>query len=401
MLRRVELENFKCFDKAEIDFGRITVFIGPNGTGKSSIWQSLILLRQSIGKTELRVDGPLLNLGTFDDILKKDASQKEVGILLSCDVPTDYPLIGIPKGALFSYHAYFVPSVSGSEGQISVSQEQRFLVKSLSGQAEVAEPESLAVPAGGPHEAELRFATSKTIPKSFEVSYVGGSKSLQRAVNDEVSRFSSTLEMILRKTYYVPAIRGLELPDYPLLDTLEMDMLPGKNAQLASTFAYAGRDLEEQVSIWCETITGSGIGAEVIPGKRVTIDSEAAKGGIPVICDGFGTNQLVQLLLTLAITPSESVIAVEEPEIHLHPKAQEKLCGVLLQVAKTDEKQLVVTTHSERVLWSFVRAVKDGALPHDELALYYLAEKGQQPQQIEQDEYGDIYGWGKNFFDYP
>lgn len=401
VLRRVELENFKGFQKAEIDFGIITVLIGPNGTGKSSIWQSLILLRQSIGQTELRVDGPLLNLGTFSNILNKNASQKEVGMLLSCDVATDYAVIGVPEGALFSYHAYFVPLVSGCEGRISVSQEQTLLVKSLSGQADVAEPVSLAVPVAGTHEAELKFKTTRTIPKPFQVSSIGGSKSLQQAVTDEVNKFSSTLETILHKTYYVPAIRGLELPDYPLLDTYEMDILPGKNAQLVSTFAYAGRDLEELVSIWCEEITGSGIGAEVIPGKRVKIDSEAARGGVPVVCDGFGTNQLVQLLLTLAITPGQSVIAIEEPEIHLHPDAQERLCNILVQVANTHEKQLIVTTHSERILWSFVRSVKDGALPQDDLAIYYFAEKGQQPQHIEQDECGDIYGWGKNFFAYP
>jgi predicted ATPase len=179
-----------------------------------------------------------------------------------------------------------------------------------------------------------------------------------------------------------------------------MDFAPGANAQVASTLAYGGRPVEDMVSDWSEAITGSRLSAPLIPELKVTVRSNAAPGGIPVICDGFGTNQLVQLLLTLAITPKQSLVAIEEPEIHLHPKAQTKLCNVLLGVAKAQEKQLVITTHSQDVLYAFVSAVKDGKLSRDELALYYFEEKGKEPRRIEQDEYGDIYDWGKHFFYY-
>ena len=174
--------------------------------------------------------------------------------------------------------------------------------------------------------------------------------------------------------------------------------LAGQNMQLASTFAYAGRDIEEIVSIWSEEITGSEIGPLVIPGKFVAVKSYVVPGGIPVIGDGSGTNQLVQLLLTLAITPKRSLLAIEEPEIHLHPKAQTKLCDRLVEISKTHEKQLVVTTHSQYILYALVQAVKRATLTRDELAIYYFEEKGAEPYRVEQDEYGDIYDWGKNFF---
>jgi len=221
---------------------------------------------------------------------------------------------------------------------------------------------------------------------------------LKSTAKAEAEALFSTVDRVLSEVYYVPAIRGFDSPEYPLGDDFILDLQAGENAQQATNFVYAGKDIEEIVSIWCKNITGSGVGAEVIPGKKVVVDSDGARGGIPVICDGFGTNQLVNVLLTLAITPKRSIVAIEEPEIHLHPKAQENLCRILLEVAKNENKQLIITTHSERILWSFVSAVRNRELTRDELALYYFASKGEEPQRIEQDEYGDIYEWGRGFF---
>jgi predicted ATPase len=63
MLKKLILENFKGIKKADISFGKITVLIGPNGTGKSSISHSLMALKQSIGQNRLVTNGHLINLG--------------------------------------------------------------------------------------------------------------------------------------------------------------------------------------------------------------------------------------------------------------------------------------------------------------------------------------------------
>ena len=106
----------------------------------------------------------------------------------------------------------------------------------------------------------------------------------------------------------------------------------------------------------------------------------------------------MQLLLTLAIIPIQSVLAIEEPKIHLHPKAQKNLCDILIDTGKTYDKQLILSTHSEHVLFKFVEAVRNKTLKRDELAIYYFEEKGKAPYRVEQDECGDIYDWGRNFF---
>ena len=47
MLRAVRLQNYKCFEDQLLEFKSLTLLTGLNGTGKSSVNQALLLLRQS------------------------------------------------------------------------------------------------------------------------------------------------------------------------------------------------------------------------------------------------------------------------------------------------------------------------------------------------------------------
>ncbi len=73
MLQSVELMNFKCFQKQTFRITSLTVLAGLNGTGKSSLLQSLLLLRQSCGefglKQGLKLNGAYVNLGSAMDVL--------------------------------------------------------------------------------------------------------------------------------------------------------------------------------------------------------------------------------------------------------------------------------------------------------------------------------------------
>lgn len=71
MLEELTVKNFKLFDEAGVTVhpGKITVFIGANGTGKSSLLQMLLLLKQSLQQSHLVLNGPLINIGPFRNIV--------------------------------------------------------------------------------------------------------------------------------------------------------------------------------------------------------------------------------------------------------------------------------------------------------------------------------------------
>ncbi len=76
MLTQISLNNFKCFKELSLKTRPITVLIGPNGTGKSTCIQSLVLLKQSQDSDVLAGNGPYLNLGDYSDLVfNKDENE--------------------------------------------------------------------------------------------------------------------------------------------------------------------------------------------------------------------------------------------------------------------------------------------------------------------------------------
>ena len=93
---------------------------------------------------------------------------------------------------------------------------------------------------------------------------------------------------------------------------------------------------------------------------------------------------------------------IEEPEIHLHPRAQADLASVLAEEAKAEDKQLIMTTHSEHILGRLLTLVAEKKLSPHELAIYAF-EKDEQgvctANELEVTEDGRVKGGIKDFFE--
>ena len=82
-IRRIRLCNFKCFaNSGDIPLAPLTVIFGRNNTGKSSILQSLFLLRQTLDSPEygprLDLRGPLYPAGGYGDIVHQHVRTENV-----------------------------------------------------------------------------------------------------------------------------------------------------------------------------------------------------------------------------------------------------------------------------------------------------------------------------------
>jgi predicted ATPase len=73
MLRELSFTNFKTWDRADVSFGKITAFFGTNSSGKSSLIQFLLLLKQTKEATDraiaLDLNGPYVSLGAYKDMI--------------------------------------------------------------------------------------------------------------------------------------------------------------------------------------------------------------------------------------------------------------------------------------------------------------------------------------------
>ena len=88
MIHTLRLQNYKCFEDQSLTFKALTLLSGLNGTGKSSVIQSLLLLRQSyqqglLQTTGLALNGDLVHIGTAKDALFEAAKEDTIGFDLA------------------------------------------------------------------------------------------------------------------------------------------------------------------------------------------------------------------------------------------------------------------------------------------------------------------------------
>ena len=210
---------------------------------------------------------------------------------------------------------------------------------------------------------------------------------------------SSEHLLTLEKLRFVSAARGLARPTYALGDSYveyitSLQGLGVQEEQLATNLVYA-RLSEERLSNLLHQVTGTGLRAETVPSRAVEVKSLTPSGAVNMVAEGFGANALIQLFHQLITADKGATVLIEEPEIHLHPKAQAELAEVLADTAKADGKQIIMTTHSEYVAGRLLTLVAENRLSTDDLAIYHFEknEKGECfASEIEVTEHGQTKG---------
>ena len=121
---------------------------------------------------------------------------------------------------------------------------------------------------------------------------------------------------------------------------------------------------------------------------------------------GFGVSQVLPVLVQCYYAPRGSIIIMEQPEIHLHPRAQALLADVMIDVIHARENgkprdiQLIIETHSEHFLRRLQRRIAEQELSSQELAVYF-ANVDHNPARLEPlqvDQFGNILNWPEDFF---
>jgi len=105
MLREITLENFKCFKELKnLNIKPITILCGTNSCGKSSVLQSILLIKQTLESRNLtqtlRFNGSFINLGTFENITFQKKKGREVSFDFSFKIQTEYMTKNIYKGRI-------------------------------------------------------------------------------------------------------------------------------------------------------------------------------------------------------------------------------------------------------------------------------------------------------------
>ncbi len=377
MLRHMKLTNFRSWQSLDIDLAPITVLFGANNSGKSNILSALLLLKQTRSRPEpINLGGSdldLVDFGSYRELVYGNDEEGDVSISIRWDeVKHDSGMML----AGFLQQAGLVPTyqVVWGKHDDSIHVEQLHYQFGFGSDAawtaERQEDGEYALRSHATGQSLLAGVESCFLihPKPTEVSNVNDTTSLKALP----AAFANLMDDI----YYLGPIR--KTPDERIY--LFRDVTPqqigkqGENAiaaliaserQTASNGHEAGVSLLHQVREWLVKMEIASdfqlqpFGDDQHYRLSIRTPMNNSEGALADV--GFGVSQVLPVITLLFFAKPGSTLLLEEPELHLHPRAQSHLADLILDVAEKRNLQLIVESHSEHLLRRLQRRIAESA----------------------------------------
>jgi predicted ATPase len=133
---------------------------------------------------------------------------------------------------------------------------------------------------------------------------------------------------------------------------------------------------------------------------RVLVKASEGSPEVDMQFLGFGLSQVLPVITSCYVLPSGTSLIIEQPELHLHPKAQSELADVFINAVNRRQIQVIFESHSEHLLTRLQRRVAEGLLRRTDVALYFtqLVNGVSRISELKLDEGGNIVNWPDDFF---
>ena len=415
----IRVSGFKSIDKEQrIEIRPLTILAGANSSGKSSMMQPLLLLKQTL---EAPYDpGPLMLNGehvrfsrTADFLSRTRSPESPRGF--SVAVQHDE---GMETGVVFVDH--------GDEGldiekMTSLEDGRLHTIRDDMKQSEIVE---LVTPQGVDSDEEFaEFYGALTQPTGqsgnspeWRIVRSGCFLEFILAAPDRpsmlaVSPAGRLVQHILRMIH-LPGLRGRPERTYP--KTAVGDWFPGLFgnyvASIVSEWQKKGdKRLHRLARALRELGLTSEIRADYVDDTQIRLDvgrlPGRLKGGEPDLVSiadvGVGVSQVVPVLVALIAATEGQLVYIEQPEIHLHPRAQTALAEIIAEAAKRGVL-VVIETHSPLLILALQSLVAEGKLDPSLAKLHWFRRirgGSTRVSSADLDDAGAFGDWPEDFAD--
>ncbi len=420
------MENVRCFaSPISAPLAPLTLLVGENSTGKST-FLAAVRLASTLARQPMLVDfneEPFL-LGAFDDIASyREGARKKTS---SFSIGLSASLSSIPNSILKIYKAkteevaHFVATFRRVDSQPVVSRWQ--FVASPYGVAftpakgrsvptvEYSSPKGLCTLSGKSLEANL--------PVFFDIPWFYGRMQTKESngkalrvdgpVPDEKDlAIISEIVKLIRGVLPVPphAIAPVRTKPKRTYDPLGMSPQPeGEHVPMVLAKILSGRSKERRRLEKALNDFGKASGLfgavkiKKLGGKGSTpFQVKLNFGGQPdfnLVDVGYGVSQALPIVVDILRAPPGSTLLIQQPEVHLHPRAQAALGSLMIQLATTEKKRFIVETHSDHLIDRVRMDIRDdeNLSPEDAQILYFSRPEGTNAEihPLELDVEGNI-----------
>ena len=391
MLTELRLTNFRIFDdRVTVRFRPITVLIGRNSSGKSSIVKFLLMLQQSLdpGNPQfLTPEGERVRLGIFSELKNKLTRRRSLAFQLAIQMPyvrpgpaiserlTSFKDVG-PQTLLYKTGATVSYITRGNIGRSASS-----LVSEVSGKtlmvsrATILEDSTFLEPPSTSRveEAGKRFSESSAEEdnKSFH-AYVREQKLL-------LARY----ELLSRLRYQINSLRHLsavrdESQRVILASPPPVDYV-GQRGQYTlphlQQMMEEGEEGYEFILPYLDNVAGiDDVAFSTSLGyvSRCYARNKTTRANVPIADYGFGVSQCLPIFVQGAIMSPYTSLIVEQPEAQLHPTAQLEMGEFFADLWQKRKVGSIIETHSDNILLRLRRLIARGKLSCDDVSVAFF-----------------------------
>ena len=440
MLTRMRLKGFKSWrDTGEVELRPITGLFGANSSGKTSLLQALLLLKQTADSpdraTALRFGDHRtpMHLGSFLDAAHGHKARETLDIALDWDTDSPMEISDLSAGDRIvaeSDHLGFQTQVgyrNGGNGASTYVKEMAYRV----GDAQFGmrrksggKPEyQLRAQGGGKEKFRFVRVPGKTEFLPAPIRCYGFPNQV-RAYHQNagfVLDLEFALASCLDRVHYLGPLReapqrvyswnGAQPTDVGLRGEHFVDAILASDERgdtIARGRGGGNLSLEKYVAWWLKKLK---LAHEfrvkpIAPGVRlyeVRVRRFPTSPEVLITDVGFGVPQILPVLVLCFYVPEGSTIILEHPEMHLHATAQSGLADVLIDAHKKRGVQILVESHSEHLLYRLQRRVAEKKITTREIGLHFCKASGSNSTltPLNVDPRGIIQNWPKDFFGDP
>jgi hypothetical protein len=384
-ITRIAVEGFKSIAKRqEIEIRPLTILAGANSSGKSSIMQPLLMLKQTLEATydpgPLKIDGPNVKFTSSDEFLSKTEDNARLRVEIAAEE--------------LGFEATFSKSPMLRLDVI----EETYHVRggSLSLRPGMSSQEL--------QEAARSFEPAKPFAH-YRLSIAYDRFFLRIRVED--SLYPRPLDYpapFIQGVIHVPGLRGNASRTYPV--AAAGPGFPGTFDNYVASAILAWQTVERRrYESLNEDLQHIGLARSVAACRINDVAIELRVGLVENRFDniadvGIGVSHILPVIVALRAADKGRLVYVEEPEIHLHPRAQTKLADILAGAAKRGVR-VVAETHSTLLLTAIQTLVAKGELSPDLVKLHWFQRDPQtgitQIGSADLDENGAFGDWPEDF----
>lgn len=386
----LHVANFKGLrEEQTIKIRPLTIFIGPNSSGKSSCIHAIAALAQTVklagDPRPLVLDDEFaqVHLGRFIEVLhsKKYTDAMTLGIDIGDVSYIDFgEKLEATESVARGSARYRFRSTKTTQDTFLESAElalgtTKYAAKKVGKSYDIShEPTGSKVRADRLSGLDLDWRTSvsarslnRTSLRSF-----GPLSFLQRALTAE-----------LRRTLYLGPFRQSPLRRYPTRGSTPTEVGAQGEATITmlanETIQSRSRTHIKQIASWLK-LCGLAKDLDVARVARsdlfdVTLTLQD-DDRLPIADLGYGLSQVLPVLTQCSFAPVDSTLLFEQPELHLHQIAAQRLATIFIKTIKEKKAHIVLETHSPDLLLQVVRELRDGSIALSDVAAYRVQRIG-------------------------